>query len=457
MSEAPGNLNIPAGLEKGKPEKSTFDLSHSKRAVSVGALSDLHHQSTAMELIGLQKWHAIILKFYFPLIIAIIVMSCMWAYIVGQKQKYDNPAGSWQSCLVNADYVYIPLNSTVTQIGQKITASRQYLSSCFINNVLSGTCDGTCANELITDCLSSLVPPTIAVEDVQLPTGHFMDGFSYLGIQCIIFSAIAHSVLHRCLRHPSWLISSIALMCWFLVAMFTYYTVGPILPVPNGINSTLLTYLQYASSYDKFRDFNNGDNHCHYALGVVWLYQILILCVCFTVFLGVVIAIYAERIRYKSPNKPHYTHLKYTEAPVVLSGFAGLAYVFFLAAKITSSTTELRAISNFDTPISEAGKGLWYNSIWFPFAVPTLDITTIVGICCIMSVLRGFTIQSLSAFRVALVCSVIYAVSIYPGLVGAYQFYDYNDFYNTNTCKNYFQGGKFFLYFCYFLLKLKVR
>lgn len=439
MSEAPGSLNIPKGMEK--PQKNELSHSH-QRAVSIGALSDLHHQSTAMELIGLQVWHAQILKVYFPICICVIIMSCMWAFIVGDKSNYENPSGSWQACLLNADYTYIPLNATISQIGGKISQARAGVRDCFINNVLDGTCDGTCATSLITNCLSQLVPPDVDAQDVQLPTGHFMDGFSYLGVQAIIFSSIAHGVLYKGLRSPSWLLSSTVLISWFLLAMFTYYTVGPILPVPNGINSTLLTYLMYTGSYDKFRDFNNGDNHCHYALRVAWTYEIFILILCFTVFLGIFIAAYAERIRYKSPNKPHYTHLRYTTAPVVFSVLAGIAYVFFLASKITSASTELHAISNFDVPLSEAGKGFWYPSIWFPFAVPTLDITTIVGICCVMSVLRGFTVQSLSAFRLAFMCSIVYALSIYPGLVGAYKFYDANNFYNDSDCKNFFLGCK---------------
>jgi hypothetical protein len=39
-------------------------------------------------------------------------------------------------------------------------------------------------------------------------------------------------------------------------------------------------------------------------------------------------------------------------------------------------------------------------------------------------------------------CAAVYAISIYPGLVGAYEFYDFNDFYKDETCKNYFLGGE---------------
>lgn len=439
MSEAPGHLNIPETLAA----KQHYSASQSNRAVSIGALSDYQHQSTAMELIGLQKWHRYALLVYFPLVLAIIIMSCMWADIVGRKGDYSDPSGSWQACLVNADYQYIPLNQTLSQIATGIAAARATVSTCVVGKYFDGTCELPCVQSLATDCFSQLVAPTINAKDIQLPTGHYLDGFSYLGIEVIIFSAISHAVLHRALRHPSWMLSSIAMMVWFLFAIFTYYTVSPILPVPNGINSTFLSYLIYSSSYGKFRSFNGGDNHCHYALTIVWVYQILILLAAVTVFAGIVIGIYAERIRYKSPNKPHYTHLKYTEAPVILCGFAALSYVFFIASKITSSVTELNAINNFDVPLNEfTGKGMWYPRIWFPFAIPTLDITTVVGICCVMSILRGFTVQSLSAFRLAMGCSVVYAISIYPGLVGAYEFYNYNDFADDNTCKQFFLGSK---------------
>jgi len=455
MSEAPGNLNIPATLAA--RQNKHFDGSNSQRAVSMGALSDMHHQSTAIELIGLQKWHKYTLYVWIPLIFAIIIMSCMWADIVGRKGDYSDPVGSWQACLVNADYQYIPLNATFAKISSGIAASKKLIGDCVVGEFFDGTCELGCVQSLAANCFSQLKPPVFpANADIQLPTGHFLDGFSYLGIQVIIFSSIAHAMLHRALRHPSWLLASIGLMCWFLFAIFTYYTVSPILPAPNGINSTFLIYLIYTSSYGKFNSYNNYDNHCDYALRVAWLYQILILLAAVTVFVGIVIAIYAERIRYKSPNKAHYTHLKYTEAPVILSGLAALAYVFFIASKITSAVTELNGINNYDVSIMNA-QGMWYPRIWFPFALPTLDITTIVGICCIMSVLRGFSVQSLSAFRLAMGCSIVYAISIYPGLVGAYEFYNYNDFSNDNTCKDFFLGSKCYFFLTIYFLVLAAR
>jgi hypothetical protein len=418
--------------------RQAYDSNQSGRAVSVGALSDMQHQTTAMELVGLQKWHGYILRFYIPICVAIILMSCMWADIIGKKADYNNPNGSWQACLVNADFTYVPLNATIGKVLDAVTETKSNLQSCILDEFNAGICSYQCVFDIATVCATPQQP--VVVNNIVLPTGHFLDGFSYLGVQCIIFSAIAHAILHRSLRHPSWLISCCAMMAWFLVAIFTYYTVSPILPVPTGINSTLLTYLYYSSSYNKFKDFNHNMNHCSYALNVVWTYQAFILAVCVTVFLGLCIAIYAETIRYKSPNKPHYSHLKYTEAPVFLSGLAAVCYVIFVASKISSAVTELNAIDNFDTNIHDV-KGLWYPRIWFPFAVPTLDITTIVGISCVMSVLRGFTIQSLSAFRMAFLCSAVFAISIYPGLVGAYQFYDYNDFYKDHVCRDYFLGG----------------
>ena len=40
-----------------------------------------------------------------------------------------------------------------------------------------------------------------------------------------------------------------------------------------------------------------------------------------------------------------------------------------------------------------------------------------------MSILRGYTVQSITAFRLATGACLIYTVSIYAPLIGAYQFY----------------------------------
>jgi len=50
-------------------------------------------------------------------------------------------------------------------------------------------------------------------------------------------------------------------------------------------------------------------------------------------------------------------------------------------------------------------------------------------------------VQSLSAFRLAMGSAAVFATVTYPGLVGAYQFYIYNDFHDNTKCRDYFQGS----------------
>ncbi len=302
-------------------------------------------------------------------------------------------------------------------------------------------CNDTCIFALAVDCFSQIKISPPVVQNVALPTGHYLQGLSYLGIQTIIFSAIGHASLHRALRHPSWLVSTIALLVWFFVAIFTYYTVNPIFPVPAQTNSTLLTYLFYNHSFHKYSNLNNGNNECHEAFRYVWVYLTFLLLIAGTVFVGIFMAIYGEIIRYKSPNKKQYEPLAHTSIPCILGIFAVIFYALILISKIMSSITELLGIEDFTISIKQAGLdhlNIWFPPIWFPFVQPTLDIATILGIFCFMSILRGYTIQSVTAFRLAFMCSFVYAMSMYPAVVGGFQFYHTNDFSNYDTCWNYF-------------------
>ena len=228
---------------------------------------------------------------------------------------------------------------------------------------------------------------------------------------------------------------------WFFVAIFTYYTVNPIFPVPAQTNSTLLSYLFYNHSFNKYSGLNNGNNMCEDAFRYVWVYLTFNLLIATTVFLGIFLAIYGEVVRYKSVNKKTYEPLEHTIIPCILGIFAVIFYALILTAKIVSSITELLGIEDFNLTIAQAGLSklpIWFPPIWFPFVQPTLDIATILGIFCFMSILRGYTIQSVTAFRLACMCSFVYALSMYPAVVGGFQFYRTNDFSNFDTCWSYF-------------------
>jgi hypothetical protein len=281
-----------------------------------------------------------------------------------------------------------------------------------------------------------------------------LGGLSYIGIQAIIFSGIAHAVMHRALRHPSWLTSTIALMFWFVFAIFTYYTVSPILPVAQTTNSTLLNYLYYNSGYTKFDNFNNGDNDCKTGVTYVWVYLVFIVLIAITVFAGGIIGIYAEGIRYKKLRKD-YEPLQHTEIPVILGALAIVFYVILVSSKMLSSFTQLNAINAFNyTPTDAAANGyqMWFPQIFFPFAQPFFDLSTILGVASFMSVLRGYTIQSISAFRSAFISAFIFTITTYPPIVGAFEFYYYYHFDQYDSCYNFFlDKRKLLKYFCSFV------
>jgi hypothetical protein len=55
-----------------------------------------------------------------------------------------------------------------------------------------------------------------------------------------------------------------------------------------------------------------------------------------------------------------------------------------------------------------------------------------------MAVIRGYTRQSVSAFRLASVMAFSFIMTAYPGLVGGLQFYEDNDFKDFDKCKSFF-------------------
>jgi hypothetical protein len=418
-------------------------MDNSKLDNSKHALSMLYRKRTAEELVGLQRIYRWVIVAWVPLAIAVVVMSSLWADIQGKKEAYSDASAHWQSCFTQADYQYISLNEL---IAPKIDTFKTCLGTLYNNG--QGVCTFDCLYGIAVDCASSL-NSVKNIQDPALPSGHMLQGFSYIGIQAVIFSAAAHASMRRALVHPSWLPSTIALMVWFIFAIFTYYTIAPILPVPGQTNSTFLTYIYYASDYTKYDNFNNGDNKCKTAYAYEWFYIMLIILLAVSVAAAGIIGVYAEKIRYKSLKK-HYEPLGHTEIPVILASMAICFYVVFAVSKMASSITDLDAINRFDMnqqDAANAGYLIWFPQIYFPFAQPFFDLSTILGVMSFISILRGYTIQSISAFRLAFIAALVFAVSTYPGIVGAYEFYNYNDFSDYDSCKNFFlKSGKYEVY-----------
>ncbi len=409
--------------------------SHSNNRDSNAALSMVYKKQTAEDFLTLQNFYHYLIVFCIPFCVATIVMSTFWADILAKKDKYTDLDNQWQACLTSADYQFIGLQS-------QLASATSTLQSCIKGLYDAGTCDLLCAASIKFQC--GVTPPG----DIPLPTGHFLGGLSYIGVQAVIFAAIAHASMRRALYHPSWLMSTIALVFWFTFAIFTYYTVSPVLPVPGQTNATLLSYMYYESSYSKYNNLSpHSDNTCHKAYRYVWVYLAFILVIAVTVFVGGIVGIYAERIRYKSKNRKQYEPLKHTEIPLIIGFLAIICYITLVACKLTASVISMDAIYDFNNGVGQ-GKALYFYQNYFPFAQPNLDISTILGIASFMSVLRGYTIQSISAYRMACATALVFTFSTYPSIIGGFEFYYHNDFENFNTCKNFFLAAGTFYYNC---------
>ena len=112
--------------------------------------------------------------------------------------------------------------------------------------------------------------------------------------------------------------------------------------------------LYYGATYTKYSEFNNSDNNCGPGYRYLWGYLTLILLLVLSVFLTLIIAIYAEVIRYKSKNRAKYEPLAHAFIPCILAVFLVIFYIFMAIAKIGSTINELIGIAKFGYTEAEA-------------------------------------------------------------------------------------------------------
>mmetsp|Transcript_26226 Transcript_26226/g.49214 ORF Transcript_26226/g.49214 Transcript_26226/m.49214 type:complete len:506 (+) Transcript_26226:71-1588(+) len=390
----------------------------------------------------LHRMHQILTVFYIPLVVTCMAFSCYFAYIHGAVSSYTDPGEDWEACLVVNNAMQVPLAPIMAEIGDKVTTTL----GCTVNGIGEPTCSTNCSDAIVNTCILPLVADGPVIPDVPaipLPVGEVLESLSYVGFQTVIFSMVSHGALNRALRHPSWLPATISLLVWCCFAMLTYYTINPFLPVPAKTNATLLIFTDYfrKSVFDAIPASDGTTGHCDRALKVSWTYLAVILAIVLNIALTLVVAIKAEIARHISPYKKVIQPLERTVPPVICCSMAVVFYVIVVCTKIQTSFVALDAIRGYDTTQEEAheeGRRLWFSDAFFPFQKGTLDITTILFVSTFMSTIRGYTRQSVSAFRLAAGTAFAFAVTSYPGYVGAYRFYDYNNFKSDTDCKNFF-------------------
>lgn len=382
-------------------------------------------------LLRCHKAHQRLTAIFLPLVITAMIFSCFWGYIQGASQKYTDPSSQWQACLTIPNVVEVPLSEILgigfSQIQAKLGAAigtaftcPSTLPECADSTSCVGNITQTCFLPLIVEAQSLSAPD---VENIKMPVGQLLEALGYIGFQAVIFSIVAHGSLNRALRHPSWLPATLALMVWCMFAILTYYTVNPIIPIPAKTNATTIIFMMYSKMHI-FNDINDGDNNCNKAFTYMWVYLAVILAIILNVFLSLLVGLRAEWARLHAPNRKTFQPLQGTVFPVVVCCISIVFYLLNCFSKLSASKIILDAIHDYDSSREEtalSGEKVWFDDYFFPFQKGSLDISSLLFISTFMSIIRGYSRQSVSAFRLAAGTAFAYALTAYPGLVGAYR------------------------------------
>ena len=427
----------------------------------IGVVLDRHHCAAVMELIQylrdnlrhmlpdqlavgneknpsldrvlsrMHRWHQLLTICYLPLVITAMFFSCFWAYKEGSFQKYLDPSEDWEACLTTSNFVQIPVKESISLYSNQLKANLTNLLTNLYEcpeNLYECNNSTACVSAISSTCYLPLLNasqniPDPNIQNTNIRIGELLESLRYVGFQSVVFSLVSHGALNRALRHPTWLPATIAVMIWCFFAVLTYYTIEPIIPVPTETNGTTLLFLYYTKKYI-FDNINSGDNVCSAAYDTLWGYLTLLLCILVNMFGCILIACRAEYVRLHLPNRKIFQPLNYTHLPTIICGLILLAYALIVTMKIMTSVTMITAIRNFHqspTEVAIQGTGIWFDNNFYPFQKGSIDINSVLFLGTIASVIRGYSRESTSAFRLAATLAFAYVITSYPGLVGAFR------------------------------------
>jgi hypothetical protein len=256
----------------------------------------------------------------------------------------------------------------------------------------------------------------------------FATSMAFTGQQTLVYTWLAFAILFRSLCHYEWLLSTIAFMLYAVLGVVAYYSFNPFLPYPHQTAATVASLTAYIkpdmyantgytfTESDKTQTFvlnDSCDTAYHFNLAFLCLQYASV----FIVVLLLVIAFSAERIRRRYPLTVQFPPLLKTTVPCVISFLVLCAYAVMVISKADSSIVNLAIMNN-----SEVGAA----NNQFPFAQGSVDICTVMLIVATMSVIRGTTRGSTSAFRLAAGASIFHVALVYPIVFGNYEVMSFN-------------------------------
>jgi len=265
----------------------------------------------------------------------------------------------------------------------------------------------------------------------------FPTSMAFTGQQTLVYTWLAFAILYRSLCHYEWLLSTIAFMCYAVLGVVAYYSFNPYLPYPHQTAATVasLTYyiqpdmyddsfLTYTPSYGTKQTMAPSDpvkimmddDECQKAYHFNLAFLVIQYMSVAIVVMLLIIAFSAEAIRRRYPLTNQLPPLKGTFVPCAICVICLIGYAVMVFAKASASILSLDIMKAKDQPASV-----------FPFAQGSVDIATIFLIVTTMSVIRGATRSSTSAFRLSAVTAVLHVALVYPSIIGNYEVTNYND------------------------------
>ena len=215
----------------------------------------------------------------------------------------------------------------------------------------------------------------------------------------------------------------------------------------------------------------DSDLNCDGALNLNYTFLCINYFFCCITFGLLLVLIRAEKYRQDERKQRYWIHetheyLSGTVWPKVLIFVSVVGYFMTSCAKLDSALVALDSTQEWpliesqaigathvdflgtELPIQYKYSMNFYVNGWLPFKKNYIDIQTIFLIGTVMSVIRGDTKQSTSAFRLASVSSLLYVITTWPIMVGNLQTFNANDLWwwdSDTKCANYFTG-KMYLY-----------
>eukprot|EP00615_Pteridomonas_danica_P000891 CAMPEP_0114344230 /NCGR_PEP_ID=MMETSP0101-20121206/11256_1 /TAXON_ID=38822 ORGANISM="Pteridomonas danica, Strain PT" /NCGR_SAMPLE_ID=MMETSP0101 /ASSEMBLY_ACC=CAM_ASM_000211 /LENGTH=538 /DNA_ID=CAMNT_0001479459 /DNA_START=55 /DNA_END=1671 /DNA_ORIENTATION=- len=395
--------------------------------------------------------------------LGMLVVTCLYADIAGQAAYYYTKPDSWQFCIIYAD--------STTQLWDKKLV------------------DGT-ATMLSYLGLMALFYTWAALAATFRALFHYeWIPSTIVFLLFDIFGQLAYYQSSNLVTVPGKLpLTLLVATKWVKMDMYnkigkfctdSYYFFiikeGHLLPktYPNCTDSVIIIDDKVQNSDSQITQINlmtngtvlNEDLNCDGALALNIIFLVLAYSFVFITFALIIVLILADReIRMKRPQRHFFKEsgkdLKYDKWCLLLCFLGALGYVMTSVANLDAGFTALHFAHDYhlvdsDVEIAQhvsLGNVVldldldFYINSYLPFKMNQLDLQTVLLIITCMSCVRGHFKQSISAFRLGAVTSLLACLIQWPAVVGNMETFSYNDLWwwsDYDKCVDFHTGLPF--------------